>query len=492
MRTINARGESKMADEITFKRVDLGDGHIYEGEFLNGKHFVFGKYSFPDGVTYIGEFDENSDMAGMGRLTDERSEMPHVDIGTFKGKSPNGRLLLNGIGATYIKGSLFRTGMFVDSELNGFGSEYLNGQLYKTGMFVDGKLNGFGSEYGIESGRLIKTGMFVDGKLHGYGISYSSDGKFEGQHVHGNYSKGVITYADGTSVTVEFKEGIPVSVSETRVADTDSPQNAKSGLPAPTPVVPPDGDFEVTQNTDGKTLTITKYKGPLKDIIIPGTLYGLPVTVIGESAFAGKGLYTVIIPNSVITIGDRAFDTGYLTNVIIPDSVATIGSEAFSNNKLVSLTLGKKVESIGSSAFSRNQLTSVTIPNSVTSIGRTAFAGNQLTCVIIPNSVVTIVDVAFYGNKLTSITIPNSVTSIGDSAFNDNQLTSVTIPDSVTTIGSWAFGNNKLTSVTIGANVEVGDNAFGSDNGLPPYYNNNGKKAGTYTYDGNGWNYKAR
>jgi hypothetical protein len=196
-----------MADEITFKRIDLGDGDVYEGELLNGKHFAFGKYSFPNGATYIGEFDKNSDVAGMGRLTIEHSGITHVHSGTFKGKSPNGVPLLNGIGAKYVNGSLFQTGMFVDGELNGFGSEY------------------------FENGRLYKTGMFVDGKLHGYGISYSSVGKFEGQHVQGRYSKGVFTDADGTSFTVEFKEGILVSVNGTRVVDTDSPQNAKSGPP---------------------------------------------------------------------------------------------------------------------------------------------------------------------------------------------------------------------------------------------------------------------
>ncbi|MHB9296106.1 hypothetical protein PilKf_01860 [Pillotina sp. SPG140] len=87
---------------------------------------------------------------------------------------------------------------------------------------------------------------------------------------------------------------------------------------------------------------------------------------------------------------------------------------------------------------------------------------------------------ASWNKNLTAISIPDSVTSIGEWAFYRNRLISVSIPDSVTTIGEYAFSDNQLMSVTIGANVVVDDNAF--DNGLANYYNNNSKKAGTYTY----------
>jgi TolB-like protein len=151
----------------------------------------------------------------------------------------------------------------------------------------------------------------------------------------------------------------------------------------------------------------------------------------------------------------------------------------------------------------------------VTSIADLAFEHNELTSVTIPGSVTSIGWMAFYANKLTSVTIYNGVTSIGEDAFAFNKLTSVTIPDSVTSIGTSAFGSNEeeaannragrmfgatvtqstLISITIGANVSIDSSHFyDSDNfkSFVAFYNSksNGKKAGTYTMNGNKWSYR--
>jgi hypothetical protein len=151
---------------------------------------------------------------------------------------------------------------------------------------------------------------------------------------------------------------------------------------------------------------------------------------------------------------------------------------------------GERVTSIVSGsggAFRDYNLTSVTIPNTVIYIGPQAFMSNKLTGLSIPNSVIAIGDYAFRDNKLTSVTIPNGVTKIGSEAFSGNQLTSVTIPDSVTDIGSDAFSGNKLTSVIVPAGNSEVASAFVYP--FRTYYDNNGKKAGRYTYNGKTWTY---
>nr|WP_319372975.1 leucine-rich repeat protein [uncultured Methanobacterium sp.] len=225
--------------------------------------------------------------------------------------------------------------------------------------------------------------------------------------------------------------------------------------------------FSYTGN--GTSITIIGYTGSVVDVVIPGEIDGLPVTVIANNAFQGSTTLTsVTIPNCVTSIGNNAFKgCTSLTSVIIGSGVTSIGSSAFSGcTALNSVTLPNNVTSIGSSAFSGcTNMTSVTIGSGVTSISDYAFNGcTALTSVIIPDSVTNIGYYAFQNcAKMTSVTIGSGVTSIGDYAFNGcTALTSVIIPDSVTNIGYYAFQNcAKMTSVTIGSGVtNIGGYAF--------------------------------
>ena len=84
-----------------------------------------------------------------------------------------------------------------------------------------------------------------------------------------------------------------------------------------------------------RTILITAYFGTSKNVEIPETIKGIPVTEIGREAFSSKGLESVSIPSSVITIEHDAFYNNKLTSVIIPPSVTTIGDEAFRKNNLI-------------------------------------------------------------------------------------------------------------------------------------------------------------
>ena len=217
-----------------------------------------------------------------------------------------------------------------------------------------------------------------------------------------------------------------------------------------------------------ETATNTLVQG-CKGSVIPAT-----VTSIGQRAFRGCSITSIIIPNSVTTIDAYAFcDCISLESITIPDSVTSLGEHAFYGcYNMTSATIGNSVTSIGENAFAACMaMTSITIGNSVTHIYSNAFRScRKLTSIVIPNSVIYIDAFAFYAcSDLTSITIPNSITSLGERVFSAcTSLTSITIPNSVTNIGTSAFeGCTGLTSITIPKSVtRIGQWAFRDCNAL--------------------------
>ena len=163
------------------------------------------------------------------------------------------------------------------------------------------------------------------------------------------------------------------------------------------------GGIQYELNDDGESYKVVGIGDCTDtDIVIPSLYSELPVTSIGDSAFAGcRGLTSITIPDSVTSIGNHAFDMcNSITSIDIPDSVTSIGDRAFHwCSALTSIDISDSVTSIGDGAFSRcYDLTNITIPDGVTSIGNSMF---------------------FECSDLTGIVIPDSVTSIGIDAFLD-------------------------------------------------------------------------
>ncbi len=217
------------------------------------------------------------------------------------------------------------------------------------------------------------------------------------------------------------------------------------------------------------------YDGPKKNIVIPSTYDGYPVTTIGESAFSRcESMVSVQIPYSVTAIGMSAFDfCTSLKAIDIPDSVTVIGDGAF---------------------FNCNSLKSVKISNSVSCIDKyTFYSCSSLASVTIPDSVVTIGEYAFNGcSSLATLNIGSSLTSIGQFAFNNcKSLNTLVLSDSVESIGYCSFSNcPRLTFVKIPASVTyIDEKAFEGLSFSDEYGNElaqNAESLAGYSYMGRG------
>ena len=206
----------------------------------------------------------------------------------------------------------------------------------------------------------------------------------------------------------------------------------------------PEDHFEIRIINDGTAMEITGYVGGRTDVRIPPYIRGLPVTAIGERAFAGASwVWSDDDGLTWVVKGHR------ISSVNIPDTVTHIGDWAFTYNQLTSVAIPNSVVSIGRDAFAGNQFTSIAIPSAITSIEPGAFADNQLVYVIIPNNVTYIGSQAFARNNIANVTISNSVMHIASLAFALNQLTYVVIPNSEVWVCGSAFDYPDVT-VTIG------------------------------------------
>jgi len=260
----------------------------------------------------------------------------------------------------------------------------------------------------------------------------------------------------------------------------------------------PAGAFIVTASAkaeDYYTYTVSKGEATITgvdtsisgEVIIPSTLGGYPVTVIGESAFEGcRGITSLTIPEGITSIGDSAFKGCAFINTVNYNAVNCIRTTSCSYPvtpvfegcaRITTVNIGENVKSVpGYTFYGCTGITTLNfnatkcdkmgmpVDSSSISVYPVFTECKNLKTINIGENVTKIPECAFaYMTTITSFVIPDNVTVIGKSAFKDcTALTSVYIPESITKIPSNAFANcSALRSITIPESVtSVGTSAF--------------------------------
>lgn len=191
-------------------------------------------------------------------------------------------------------------------------------------------------------------------------------------------------------------------------------------------------------------------------------------TVIHAGIFAGSGLSSIDIPETVVFIGPYAFAfCNNLQQVSFPDALTSIRDRAFWHcNSLTSAVLPDSISEMGYGVFQHaTGLTTAKLPQQLDSVPSSTFYNCvSLNTVIMPSSPQTISSSAFYNCKeLSGISLGDSLISIGDSAFyNCLSLNDVVLPSSLKKIDSKAFyGCKGLSAISIPDSVtSLGSNLF--------------------------------
>lgn len=199
-------------------------------------------------------------------------------------------------------------------------------------------------------------------------------------------------------------------------------------------------------------------------------LYGTATAYYGNeiprTAFFGKKLTTVSLPNNLETIGFAAFAGCYqLRSITLPATLTYIDDYAFSGTALTSIQIPQTVVSMGKGVFSRcENMTSAVINSKF--IGDFAFLGDyRLTSVSVGSNVEYILKGAFNGcTALKNITFDPAcnLTRIDEEAFINSGLENINIATmGIGTIGDWALAQTRLSSVNLpNGMTELGEGAL--------------------------------
>ena len=266
------------------------------------------------------------------------------------------------------------------------------------------------------------------------------------------------------------------------------------------------GEFLYTLNDCGEAIIVTYIpEDPEKTLdllIIPSSLDGHPVIGIGEGAFCGANVLSVILPAGITFLSRDAFmNCDRLENIALSTGLKCIGDHAFAGCvALESISLPASLTDLGEAPFpfGWNNCLKVMLPPDNTSfemrdgmlidrqakrliytlteeesfdlpedlqiIGDFAFAYREMQQIVIPDNVRVIGSGAFMEcENLTGISIPASVTEIGDQAFyRCSSLENIELPPSMTRIGDSAFESCKvLKSIAVPLGVkEIGYSTF--------------------------------
>lgn len=246
------------------------------------------------------------------------------------------------------------------------------------------------------------------------------------------------------------------------------------------------GDYIYVQLTNAEDTTkkaacIEKYTGTETNVVIPETIEGLPVVMLGDQCFGGNHIATRIeLPQTLEALGEFTFaECTSLKEFAVAEGNKTFQAAEgilYAEDKTIllrypagkqteSFTVPEGVTALGNVAFAySNKMTSLTLPDSLKTIGKMAFSDCQsLTEITVPVQVENIPDYCFYRCKnLKTADLNNNIKTIGMAAFACTAVSQIDLPTALVTIGEAAFADTPMKNITISSKVtDIGYSAFG-------------------------------
>ena len=174
----------------------------------------------------------------------------------------------------------------------------------------------------------------------------------------------------------------------------------------------PDGTTQIAENAFAGNTALTKVTIPASVELIARNAFN-GCSALSEIAFAAGGAQPLVI-------GDYAFNGTSLQSIVIPARTLSIGDNALALSSLTSVSFesGSRLNSIGNNAFMRSAITAIELPASLTTMGSSVFRNTA---------------------SLKSVRLPEGLTEMGDETFAYSGVVSVNLPATLRTLGTGTF-----------------------------------------------------
>ena len=170
---------------------------------------------------------------------------------------------------------------------------------------------------------------------------------------------------------------------------------------------------------------ILGYAGEEREIVLPETAEGLPVTEVGAEAFAGCGtLEKIRFPKGLKKIGSFAFgNCESLREAVLPESLTTLENGAFCGcTSLERVTFAGELKRLSDCLFQGcTALSEVVLPKGLKELGSSAFSGCfSLGEMVFPEGFLRVSERCFERCMgLEKVIFSSTLVSVGDGAFSD-------------------------------------------------------------------------
>ncbi len=186
-------------------------------------------------------------------------------------------------------------------------------------------------------------------------------------------------------------------------------------------------------------------------VVVPALYKGVPVTRVGDSAFAGSGIRSLTLPDTVTQVGGGCFAHSLqLESVVFGRGMESLGQYAFSGCLALKEILVAEENAAYMSSdgvlLSKDGRLLIAYP-----------AGKTEESYEVPAGVAAIHDHAFFDcDNLRSVILPAGLMTLGQEAFSDcDGLLALTLPGSVKEIGQEAlYDCDQLSTIYFGGTQE--------------------------------------